>query len=83
MPISTKLGTRHPWVRSIYVCLNEGYHPFPLVDNKEIEKYMDEIYKNLPFQNQGVNEKIAKDQLRNLKIVFSRTIEPISTKLGI
>ncbi|XP_078310887.1 uncharacterized protein LOC144617670 isoform X1 [Crassostrea virginica] len=28
-PISTKLGTKHPWVMRIQVCSNEGPHPFP------------------------------------------------------
>ena len=37
-PISTKLGTKHLWVKGIQVCLNEGPHPFPRGDNKEIAK---------------------------------------------
>ena len=58
-PISTKLGTKHPWVKGIQVCSNEGPRPFPRGDNYEI----------------------VKIHWRNLKI-FSRTTEPISTKLG-
>ena len=34
-PISTKLGTKHPWVMGIQVCSNEGPSPFPRVDNKK------------------------------------------------
>ena len=36
--ISTKLGTKHPWVMEIQVCSNEGPHPFPRGDNYEIAK---------------------------------------------
>ena len=37
-PISTKLGAMHPWVKGFQVCSNEGPHPFPRGDNKEIAK---------------------------------------------
>ena len=37
-PISTKLGTKHPWVTGIHVSSNEGPRPFLRVDNKEIAK---------------------------------------------
>ena len=37
-PISTKLGTRHPWVKGIQVCSNEGLRPFPRGDNNKIAK---------------------------------------------
>ena len=37
-PISTKLGTKHPWVKEIQVCSNEGPRPFPRGDNYEIAK---------------------------------------------
>ena len=36
-PISTKLGTKHSWVKGIQVCSNEGpWRPFPreLSDNE-------------------------------------------------
>ena len=59
-PISSTLGTKHPWVKGIQVCSNEGSCPFPRVDNYEI----------------------VKIHLRNLKIFFSKTTWPISTKLG-
>ena len=35
-PISTKLGTKHPWVKGIQVCSNEGPRPFTRGDNYEI-----------------------------------------------
>ena len=38
--IVNKLGTQNPWVRGIYVCLNEGSLQFPRGDN-----YMYEIAK--------------------------------------
>ena len=37
-PISTKLGTKHPWVMGIQVYSNEWPCPFPRGDNKEIAK---------------------------------------------
>ena len=37
-PISTKLGTKHPWVSGINICSNEGPCPFPMGDNYEIVK---------------------------------------------
>ena len=27
--ISTKLGTKHPWMKGIQICSNEGPHHFP------------------------------------------------------
>ena len=32
-PILSKLGTKHPWVTEIQVCLNEGICPYPSRDN--------------------------------------------------
>ena len=37
-PILTKLGTKHPWVKQIQVCSNEGPFPFPRGDNCKIVK---------------------------------------------
>ena len=37
-PISTKFGTKNPWLKGIPVCSNEGPHLFPRVDNYEIAK---------------------------------------------
>ena len=36
--ISTKLGTKYPWVKGSQVCANEGPRPFPRGDNFEILK---------------------------------------------
>ena len=35
-PISTKLGTKHPWVKGIQVSSNEGPRLFPRGDNYKI-----------------------------------------------
>ena len=59
-PISTKLGTKHPWVMGIHVCSIEGPRTFPRGDKKEI----------------------GKIHWQTLKIVFSRIIGPILTKLS-
>ena len=45
VPISTRLGTNHPWVMGIQVCLKEGDSPFAKSENAL------KIYKNL-LQNQ-------------------------------
>ena len=37
-PISTKLGTKIPWLMGIQVCSNDGPRPFPRGDNKKIAK---------------------------------------------
>ena len=37
-PISTKLGTKHPCVKGIQVCSNEGARSFPRGDNYEFVK---------------------------------------------
>ena len=37
-PISTKLGTKHPWVKGIQFCPNERPRPFPRTNNYEIAK---------------------------------------------
>ena len=59
-PISTKHGTKHPWVKGIQICSIDGPCPFPWGDNYEI----------------------VKIHWWNLKILFSRTTWPISTKFG-
>ena len=37
-PISTKLGTNHPWEMGIQVCSKDGTGPFPRGDNYEMAK---------------------------------------------
>ena len=37
-PISTNLGTKHPWVNVIHICSNEVPRPFLMGDNNEIAK---------------------------------------------
>ena len=34
-PISTRLGTNHPWVKGIQVCTKDGDRPSPRGDNNE------------------------------------------------
>ena len=38
MPISTKHGAKHPWVKGIHVCSNEGFRHFPMGDSYAIAK---------------------------------------------
>ena len=111
-PISTKLGTKHSWVKGIQVWSNEGPRPFPRGDNCEIvkihwqylkiffsrttEPFSTKLGTKHPWMNgfqicsnegpcsfsRGDNYKMVKIHWRNLEIFFSRTTEPISTKLG-
>ena len=37
-PISTKLGTKHYWLKGIQDCSSEGPRPFPKGDNYEMAK---------------------------------------------
>ena len=50
-PISTKLGTKFPWVKGIQVCSNEGPRPFPRGDNYEIAKIHWRNYNFFLLQN--------------------------------
>ena len=38
LEISTKLGTKHPWVKRVQVCSNERPRPFPRRNNYKISK---------------------------------------------
>ena len=38
MAKKNKIKTKHPWVKGIQVCSNEGPRPFPRGDNYEIVK---------------------------------------------
>ena len=51
-PIWTKLDTKHPWVKRIQVCLNEGSHPFPRGDNNEINTKLLTKFKIILLYNQ-------------------------------
>ena len=56
-PISTKHGSKHPWVEGIQVCSNEGPRPFPRGDNYEIVKIHRWNLKNPLLQNHWANFK--------------------------
>ena len=44
-PISTKLGTKHPWVKGVHVCSNRGPCPLLRRDNNELGKNINKIFK--------------------------------------
>ena len=58
MPISIKVGTEHSYVTGIYLCPNEGTHPFPMENNNKIAKYIDE------FKNHWANFNQTESILR-------------------
>ena len=45
-PVSTKLGTKHPWVKGIHVSSNERSCLYPRGDNNEIAKIYYNIIQN-------------------------------------
>ena len=44
-PVSTKLGTKYPWVKGIHIYSNEGPRPFQGEVITKLQKYIDEILK--------------------------------------
>jgi hypothetical protein len=50
--ILIRLGTNHPWMEGIQVCLNKGDSPSPRGDNMRKNKYTLKFLKNLLLQNQ-------------------------------
>ena len=78
-PISTKLDTKHTWVKRIKVCSNEGSCPFLRGDNNVIAK----IHWQNVFKKSHSSEPLDQFQLnfkwRILKVLQIRTI-PISKR---
>ena len=56
VPISTKLCTKHPWVKGIKNSSNEGPHPFPKGENYELVKIN---WRNLKFFFSRTTEPIS------------------------
>ena len=52
-PISTNLGPKHPLVKGIQVCSNEGPRPFPRGDDYELGKIHWQNFKNLFSRTTG------------------------------
>ena len=52
-PISTKLGTNHPFKKGIQVCSNEWPHPFRKGDNSKTIKIILKNLKNFIFRTTG------------------------------
>ena len=84
-PISTKLSTKHPWMKGIQVSSNEGHCPFPKGDNYEIAKTLTK-FKNLLLKNHWANlnqtwhkaflgwRGLKFDQIRNHSILKKKII---------
>ena len=49
-PISTKLGTKHPWMKGIQAFSNEGPGPYPRWDNYELAKMYWQIFPRTSVQ---------------------------------
>ena len=52
-PISTKFGTKHPWVDGIQIFTNKGPHPSSRGDNSKIIKIYGEYLKIFYFRTTG------------------------------
>ena len=58
--ISTKLGTKHLWVKGIQVCSNEVPRPFPWGDNYEFAKIYWRIWKIIFSRTTGsISNKLS------------------------
>ena len=63
-PISTKFGTKRPWVKGILVCSNEGPCLFPRGDNYEIANiYRWNLYNLLQNHEANFNQTWHKASL--------------------
>ena len=60
--MSTKLGIKHPWMRAIKVCSNEGLSPFP--NEKALMKFKDLL---LHTHNDNFNHANVSQGLRILE----------------
>ena len=56
--ISTKLGTKHPWVKGIQVCSVERFRPFPRGNDHELMKIHGQIWKSYSPEPVGQFNKI-------------------------
>ena len=74
-PISTKLSTKHPWVKRIQVCSDEGPGPFPKGDTYKIAKIH---WQNLKIffcrTIWSISTKLVILGLKDLKVLQIRTI---------
>ena len=50
-PISTKFGTKHPWVDGIQIFTNKGPHPSSRADNSKNNKNIGENFKQFLLRN--------------------------------
>jgi hypothetical protein len=55
LPIFTRLGTNHPWVKGIQVCSKKGDSPSQMGDNSERVKIHWQILKIFFFRTNGPN----------------------------
>ena len=72
-PISTKFGTKHPWVDGIQIFTYKGPHPSSRGDNNKIIKIYGEYLKNFYFRTTGpVSTKlgIKHPWVEEIKIFF-------------
>ena len=69
--ISTKLGTKHPWVEEIQVCSNEGLRPSQRGDKSEMVKLYWKYSKILSSKLLGqLKTNLAQSILGQMKFKF-------------
>ena len=82
-PISTKFGTKHPWVDGIHIFTNKGPHPSSRGDNNKIIKIYGEYFKIFYFRSTGpISTKlgIKHPWIQEIQILFSNKESCPSTR---
>ena len=74
-PLSTKLGTKYPWMKGIQVCSRKGPRLFPRGDNYEIAKIH---WRNLKNYTSNFNQTWHKVFLSEGDSSFVKSNIPIS-----
>ena len=83
-PILTKLGTKHPWVKGIQFCSNEGPRPFPRGDNYQIAKIHWQILKIYSSRTAGpISTKlgIIHPWVKGIQVCSNEGLRPFLRKL--
>ena len=66
-------GTKHPWVKGIQVCSNEGPHPFPRGDNYEnsentLTKFKTLLLKNYRADFNQISHKASLPWVKGIQV---------------
>ena len=83
-PISTKFGTKHPWVDGILIFTNKGQHPSSWGENSKIIKIYGDYLKIFYFSTTGpVSTKPGIKHPWVGKSIFFKNKEPCPSTRGV